>query len=127
MQRTIVVTMHVKMSDTFIAKFSRLIKKCGGIDSKILHFDLDDQFTIVTDITSSLNNDVICSNREDVAILRSSMSSTRVTQMLKEMFICKVSFDLIRSPLVISGCCEQPLGCELCRHVAREHLTILLA
>ena len=102
------------MSDTFITKFCRLIKECGGTDNKILHSDLDYSFAIVIDIKSSLDNGVICSNREDVTILRSSMNSTRITQMLKEIFICKVCLDLIRSPLVISSCCKQPLGCELC-------------
>ena len=100
------------MSDTFITKFCRLIKECGGTDNKILHSDLDYLFAIVTDIKSSLDNGVICSNREDVTILRSSMNSARITQMLKEIFICKVCLDLIRSPLVISSCCKQPLGRE---------------
>ena len=104
------------MIDIFVTKFCRFIEKCGGIDNKILHSDLDELFTIVTGIKSSLDNGVICSNREDVAILRSLMSSSRITQMLKEMFLRKVYLDLIRSPLVISSCCKQPLGCDLCMH-----------
>ena len=103
------------MIDIFVTKFCRFIEKCGGIDNKILHSDLDDLFTIVTDIKSSLDNGVICSNREDAAILRSLMSSSRITQMLKEMFLCKVYLDLIRSPLVISSCCKQPGGYR-CMH-----------
>ena len=102
------------MIDIFITKFCRLIKKCDVTDNKILLSDLDDLFAIVTDMKSSLDNGVICSNREDVAIFRSSMNSTWIKQMLKEMFIFKVCLDLIRPPLVIFSCCKQPLGCELC-------------
>ena len=76
------------------------IKECVAIDNKRLHSDLDDQFTIVTGIKSILDKGAIYSICEDVAILRSSMSSTWSTQMLKEMFICKNCLDLI--------------GCELC-------------
>ena len=47
------------MSDTFITKFCRLIKKCGGTDNKTLHSDLDYLFAIVIDIKSSLDNSVI--------------------------------------------------------------------
>ena len=102
------------MSDIFITKFCGLIKTCGGSDNKILLSDLGDLFAIITDIKSSLDNGAICSNCEDVAILRSPMNSTRITQILKEMFICKVCLGLIRSPLVISSCCKQSLGSELC-------------
>ena len=93
---------------------SRAINKLLITKQHRPYSSLDDLFTIVNDIKSSLDNGIICSNREDVAILRSSMSSTRITQILKEMFICKVCLDLIRLPLVISSCCKQPLGCNLC-------------
>ena len=45
------------------------IKERVGIDNKRLHSDLDDQFTIVTGIKSSLDKSAIHSICEDVAIL----------------------------------------------------------
>ena len=72
LQRTIFVTLRIKMIDIFIIKFCRLIKKCGVTDKKIFLSDLDDLSAVVNNIKSNLDDGVICSNRENVAILRSS-------------------------------------------------------
>lgn len=77
---------------------------------------LDEISSQLSDVITKISESAVvtCFNQEDATMVRNSLGTVRIVASLKEIVCCKICLDISSTPIVISGCCKQPLGCEPC-------------
>ena len=81
------------------------------------------------ELKETLSNAAVihCNSVEGCTAIGKSVTNARHLDALLQCFQCKVCFEMSTPPVLISSCCKQVLGCQLCVEQWQEtHTTCFL-